>query len=299
MILQGSVYSKNRKNLKKMPNEHEKRSTAESGLQEKNSVYDFLYQDVHRIGSFLSQFDPNGHLQSSTRSNSLSQNRSASEDKSLTGKLPIVAEGKVANSHSNSEFNKNDSSKTYDPLWQNSLALLDYLEQRNLINKNILNSHIGQFVLVTGKLVILDIGFIQRILKDTSLKKTVVQNAAGGKNNKSSMNLGIEIFGSIPAAIQAHLHSPDISAWSTLKSEGLSLSTDDLHLKHGPSIAGEWNILGIIDALPMNDEPDISRYPLFLRNFNEFFGEIKKLCGRPSNYFGITPLLVFRKVTGN
>ena len=50
-------------------------------LPEKSSVYDFLYHDVNRINSFLSQFDPNGLLQSSTSLGSNSQIRSASATK--------------------------------------------------------------------------------------------------------------------------------------------------------------------------------------------------------------------------
>ena len=38
-----------------------------------DSVYDFLYCDTRRIGSFLAQFDVSGHLQQVTASDSISK----------------------------------------------------------------------------------------------------------------------------------------------------------------------------------------------------------------------------------
>lgn len=277
---------------------------AESDLQGKNSVYDFLYHDVHRIGSFLSQFDPNGHLQSSTRSNSLSQNRSASEDKSLTGRLPAIAEGKTTNSHSNSEINKNDSSKTYDPLWQNSLALLDYLEQNNLINRDLHKSRIGQFVLISGKLFMFDMEYMQELIQKPTLKKSFIDGYIAGRvNRKEAMHeasVVLDVLATLPGSIQCRLLGNGFSTWSTLQTSGLSLSADDLLLKHGTCIGGEWYMLGILDAIPDNgSQVDLSFLPLMQKGLADFSSSIRPEFGRSSDYFGITPLLVFREVSGN
>jgi hypothetical protein len=40
----------------------------------------------------------------------------------------------------------------YDPLWANALALLDYLEQRNLFAHDLAQAGIGQLVLSSGYL---------------------------------------------------------------------------------------------------------------------------------------------------
>ncbi|AEJ02198.1 hypothetical protein Nit79A3_2426 [Nitrosomonas sp. Is79A3] len=289
-----------------MQNEHEQRSNEGSDLPEKNSVYDFLYHDIQRIGSFLSQFDPNGHLQSSINSSYLSQSRSASSEKSITAKLPAIAEGKTTTGHGNAEVNNNGSSRTYDPLWQNSIALLDYLEQRNLIGRDIMQSHIGQFVLVSGKLFMFDMGFMQKLTQGTMLKKAFVSGYTGAevnknnKNSKAEVETVLEVLASLPGSIQARIIGDGFSVWSTLRAEGLSLSTDDLHLKHGPNIAGSWNVLGILDALPDNDTiADFSFLPPFQLSLANFSNLIRPTFGRSSDYFGITPLLVFREVTGN
>jgi hypothetical protein len=283
-----------------MPSEHAPKSNEESGPPEKNFVYDFLYHDVHRIGSFLSQFDPNGYLQSSTSSNSLSQNRTASSERSITGKLPALVEGKTAQEYSNSEINNDDTSRTYDPLWQNSLAFLDFLEQKDLINKSILNSHIGQFVLVSGKLFMFDMGFMQKLVHGKVLKQSIISSITGANNTKTEANLTMEIFAALPGSIQARLIGEDFSIWSTLRPDGLSLSTDDLLLKHGSFISGSWNILGILDALPDNDIPiDFSFLPGIQIGLADFSKIIRPQFGRSPDYFGITPLLVFREVSGN
>ena len=38
--------------------------------------------------------------------------------------------------------------------------------------------------------------------------------------------------------------------WTSLKEDALIVSAADLTLKHGTAIAGTWNMLGILDALP-------------------------------------------------
>lgn len=284
-----------------MPNKYEQKLNEASDLPGKNSVYDFLYHDAYRIGAFLSQLDPNGLLQSITNNTSTNQGEKSSSTGDIkTGLMPVVS-SKVSETKSANSATEIGSARTYDPLWQNSLALLDYLQQGNLINKNILNSHIGQFVLISGNLFMLDMGIIQSLLTKTGLKQVTINNAAeNGEENKAHTQLGMEIFCILPASIQAFLIGTNFSVWSTLQPEGLSLSTDDLHLKHGPSIAGNWNILGILDALPVNStSSDISAYPEILQKFDEFFTMTRSQFGRPPNYFGITPLLVFRKVSGN
>nr|VFK16169.1 MAG: hypothetical protein BECKLFY1418C_GA0070996_102125 [Candidatus Kentron sp. LFY] len=45
--------------------------------QEKDSIFDFLYHDVDRINSFLSQFNDVGYLQGSTEQKSFSSGNSS------------------------------------------------------------------------------------------------------------------------------------------------------------------------------------------------------------------------------
>ena len=52
-----------------------------------DSVYDFLYHDARRVGSFLAQFDDAGHLQQVTQGDTAAKGRRASYKLEVTGDL--------------------------------------------------------------------------------------------------------------------------------------------------------------------------------------------------------------------
>ena len=53
------------------------------------------------------------------------------------------------------------------------------------------------------------------------------------------------------------------------------VNLDDLGLRYGSFIDGEWNIVGVIGIMD----------------------EIRKAAGRPHQAYGITPLVIYRTVT--
>src|SRR4029077_11736169 len=59
--------------------------------------------------------------------------------------------------------------RTYDPLWRNALMLLDWLEEADLINRDITKTSIGQFVIVSGDLSVLNAA----IMRDTWVSPTL------------------------------------------------------------------------------------------------------------------------------
>lgn len=282
-----------------------KESTQVSDHLEKNSVYDFLYHDVKRINSFLSQFNPNGLLQSSTILDSNSQTQSTSSTNGLKVKLPAVVEGDKNKSDQTSEIIKEELSKTYDPFWQNSLAFLDYLVQNQLLNEDINKSNIGQFVLLSGKLFMFDVSFFQKVLMKSHSKQSFIGGFVGASTNsktaKNDAHEFLDVIDALPNSIQARLVAEDFSTWSTLYADGLSLSPDDLLLKHGFIISGEWKVLGILDALPDHDNTneDYSFLPDFQRILANYSNILRPKFGRDTSSYGITPLMIFRKVSGN
>jgi hypothetical protein len=64
-------------------------STKSNAADESDSsahfVLDFLYYDSRRIGSYLSQFEPDGHLQSVTRGKSGSKGKKETATKEAKG----------------------------------------------------------------------------------------------------------------------------------------------------------------------------------------------------------------------
>jgi hypothetical protein len=59
--------------------------------------------------------------------------------------------------------------RTYDPLWRNGLILRDWLEEADLINRDITKTSIGQFVIVSGDLSVLNAA----IMRDTWVSPTL------------------------------------------------------------------------------------------------------------------------------
>lgn len=282
-----------------MSTEQKKKSSEESGLQEKNSVYDFLYHDVNRIGSFLAQFDPYGHLKNLVRSMSTTETANSTTNCNASIAVPMFGEAGLSGDLGTEQTSLDGSSMTYDPLWQNSLAFLDYLHQKNMINNNILESRISQFVLVSGKLFLFNMNVLQELSKGKLVKQLMLLGAQRSGGTKNDADLGIEIIGKLPGSIQAIFFGADFSIWSTLLSKGLSISVDDLVLKHGPYISGDWNILGILDAMPDDNGelPDDFTFSPFQKGLISFTSDIRPHYGRPSNSYGMTPLLIFREVS--
>jgi hypothetical protein len=80
-------------------------------------------------------------------------------------------------------------------------------------------------------------------------------------------------------------------------------------LKHGVAIAGLWNILGVLDALPDEGENSqvymtdqliaaISLGAIGAQIVGPLAPAVRLLLGRPGTAYGTTPLLIFREVSG-
>jgi hypothetical protein len=61
--------------------------------------------------------------------------------------------------------------RSYDPLWANALALLDYIEKTKLPVRDLTSAEIGEFVLLSGPLWIVDTAMLKAIVETPTLKK--------------------------------------------------------------------------------------------------------------------------------
>ena len=271
-------------------------SNGVSAPTERSSVYDFLYHDPRRIASFLSQFTQYGQPQSLSRSESTGEN--ASTRNVVTGKAIILAgSGETAASESASQA----LTTTYDPLWQNALALLDYLHQRRLIQRDVARARIGQFVLVQGELDVVNLGTLGRAWNESSFKKLALAAAgvAPGKRkgqHRDEVEAGLSFIKLLPHSIHATLRGV-VSVWCCLQSAGMVVSADDLLLKHGVIVQGSWTLLGILDAGPdlrptASESSGVDDLVDLMRSLAP---AARKLLGRPSDHYGVTPLLIFRE----
>lgn len=300
---------------------HEKILSVGSDPQENNSVYDFLYHDARRIASFLAQFDKHGHLTGLVRTSGVSETAGTIYGVAGGVGIPTVANLSASGGNSVLETDSDQAAKTYDPLWQNSLALLDYLTQRNLIHRDLKTAKLGQFALVTGRLIVMDVAMIRAVIVSkrgaAQIAKSIQEDEIkkqkeSGKPAKSKKDQDLEfaltaemiqgMFQSFPSAVVMHLIGDEFGIWSSLIPEGLSVSVDDLLLKHGGAPAGEWSVVGIIDALP-NAEP-LKTDPYFeddtsSQGIATLFTNLRPKIGRPDKAYGMTPLLIFREAIGH
>ncbi len=287
-------------------------STA-SGRQESDSVFDFLYHDPLRIASFLGQFDPSGVAQSLKRTDQTARTSTDGSSDSIKLSAGVIS-GNLGGQIGFSEGAQHGSERTYDPLWSNARAFLDYLEQKSMVERDILEARIGQFVLFKGDLSISDLTLLKEAWKLPQMRKLFgVEDAPVSKHRNSSAKLNnepntnafaLDILSILPHSVQATVSSSLTSVWANLKPDCLATEPSDLTLKHGHAIPGTWSILGILDAQPQllpdaevqASEGDAAQAANIL--FRMLAPVTRNIMGRPLDAFAVTPLLVFREVTG-
>ncbi len=300
------------------------------GVQGSNLVFDFLYHDARRIASFLAQFETYGVLQQVRTTETAARLGTTKAGASAGLDVPLLAKGGLSVDGTVTDEERDAAERSYDPLWTNARTLLNYLADREMIVRDLRRAGIGQFVLVAGNLAAFDLGLFKEAWKLPAVKEVVlrgIQSAeqsanapnrherrkqATGKSQSSrhsESEMGFEMLKIMPHTIQATIRQDDWTVWSSLRDDSLVVPASELLLKHGVGIAGEWHMLGILDAQP--DEPDdlsqtyVLDQLLAAMSLGGMAGQIvgqlgpavRLMLGRPSNAFGMTPLLIFRDVS--
>lgn len=224
-----------------------------------NSVYDFLYHDARRIAAFLAQFETYGVLQGIKSQESVGRSSTTKASANAGVDIATLAKGGMAIDGTFTDEDRDAAERTYDPLWRNAIALLDYLAERELIVRQIKGARIGQFVLMTGQLAAFDVGILREAWKLPAIKKSIVANAsAQEKANSSSPSMNrydrrkanlprtdqpsdteaaLELIPLLPHSVQGAITAGDITAWFNLREESLVISSSELLLKHGIGVA--------------------------------------------------------------
>lgn len=314
-------------------------SAEEQDEQKNNSVYDFLYYDKQRVGSFLAQFSDAGHLQQIRESESASKGAKRGF-KVGAGATVMGTGGNLSFDRSPGEYGSEATERTYDPLWTNALEFLKSLAERKLINRNVTGARIGQFVLASGALSITDMPLLRKIWEVPAMKAAMVAQfqavlaaqlaqiagqpqpppqpqpnpAPAPPQAQPQMPLQMqaamapaimEILTIVPQFLQATIDGQGYSVWCGLADDWLIGTSADFALKHGYEIAGEWALLGIVDALPGALPTAINIPPVAFGvpqnqgpNARNLSVAARTSFGRSAEAYGVTPLLIFRKVTG-
>lgn len=294
--------------------------------QTTDSVFDFLYHDGRRIASLLAQFDPSGHLQSVSKGRSAEEGRDSDASLEQTGSFPAIYSAKHNTKEQVRRSHAEEIQRIYDPMWSNARALLDTLDERGLIQRDLVDAETGQLVLISGELSILDLKLISGMWSMNSVQKMIEMGLPQlpkykkgqretpemraalrmAKQAKEEMELNFKLFmdliPALPHATQVQVSDEQgRRVWCTVNAEGLSMSASDISLKHGINVPGTWALLGILDALPDQVSTDVRQQSadgseMVAKLYESMVPVLRNFLGRPEDAFGVTPLLVFREV---
>lgn len=316
-----------------MSRNDETASGAERDEPTTDSVYDFLYQDVRRIASFLGQMDPSGHLTSLKQTESAETGSGMKSAANVSGGV-VVARGGASFEDQRNAVEREGLERTYDPLWANALTFLDMLDERGMIQRAVQSARIGQFVLIRGSLMLLDMGAMKAAWDIPAVKKAVLNGMNNPANTTNAGQSGVSpsnrkqrraaqqqtaldntelLFAMLklmPHPIQARLLSSEADVWCCLNDDAIVGRASDLMLKHGVLIAGEWSMVGVLDAFPFDPDATTDNGQPIVEMLAAVTGTqvgqlvanlaplARSLLGRPPGSFGVTPLLIFREISG-
>lgn len=276
------------------------------------SVFDILYADERRIASLLSQMGNEGVLKELTRLTEVASDASGGFDL------------KVAKMDTK-EGERRSLSRTFDPRWLLPLLFLD--KAADNIHREIGSATIGSLILVKGKLFITDVGVIKEMWNSPAMKKHIIKSMvetvddsnAGNRHERraskktkqdtTEQEALLEIMPHMPHSPQVNIITGDQAVWATIDPEHLIGTVQDLILKHGPKVAGEWSLVGIYDAKPFSEEDhgfmdtdDMIAIGALQESLwkvaLDLAMPVRQALGRPFLSHGATPLLIFRELAG-
>jgi hypothetical protein len=213
--------------------------------------------------------------------------------------------------------------RVYDPLWSNALTLLDYLYAADLISHDIATTYIGQFVIVSGDLSVLNAAVLRETwanFRALSIKQAAEKarakwdaDPANVKLNKqartraldeakANAEINFDNLKYYPHSINCEIKGNGFSVWSPLREEGITGAASDISLMHGSEVPGTWHLLGVLDALPSPIPAQETVLPSetpqhFAPTIRNFANTARTLLGRSPEAYGMTALLLFREVT--
>jgi hypothetical protein len=276
--------------------------------EKSDSVFDFLYVDNRRIGLYLSQFSQFGNL------TNLVESVATTDTSRVEGSFGISST-KVG-THVDTVA-QTGVQRHYDTQWTAPLSFLEEIQARQMLKRELQEARVGDLVILPGTLTLANMRVFARTFEASSKifdepshdprqrhKRQQLRQAATSPPPFSS-SAGLQMLASFEQPIFMVFQAARDRLWSTIDPESLIGSEMDLHLKHGLTVAGTWHVVGILDCLPAGSSAatlDIGRIcgdaaNEFSEAFKGILVEHRMLMGRPSTYYGITPLIIMRQVS--
>lgn len=273
-------------------------SNAEQGSPSEEYLCDYLYMDTQRLAHYYSQLSEHGLVTQAKHTS-----RSGGNETSELNAGPRFLGGSLKQGKSSEE----SVELQVDPALRRPQETLDALFSAGYLHKGL--SAVGKLCLLEGLLTVIDLRLMKELwpyvgnmlakqqtdgITSTKVKK---QKIAEIKSDFAPLS---EILQRLPHSIQGSIQDTEgQSSWYTLKPEFLTVNPEDLVFKCGCDIPGIWKVVCIVDAYP--DLAYKADHSEFFANdlevaMRQMMGGMQSAFGRPSNRWGITPILIFRKV---
>lgn len=214
--------------------------------QTTSNLVDFLYIDIERIDSLISQLQQ-GTLRSISKTIGTTQGYSSFSKLKLGAK---VIEGETSRTESNN--NNELSTENYDPYHSKIIEVLNLLNLELISSEQSYSAKLG---IITGGITIRDLSTFSNILP-VMLKHP----STFGKLDKSTQNnlkAMKDFIDCTPSTIDITIHSEKGFISGTINPGNLLLSMPDLLKNFGTALPGKWIIIGIFDTMSKNDNPQL------------------------------------------
>lgn len=264
-----------------------------------NSLYDFIYINHEALSLYNAQLDKDGLLTHQVVTKSVGD-----QFKSQVGGSVKVFSG----SHEEQSTIAESTQSNFDASRAMPLNVIRELNHRGLIQNDIEQAKLGQIVLFSGRLQIIDYALMASIVRPaTQIHVNEMPNKTPlEKQNRKAKQAELEglsnLIEQMPKLIQFRLFDDSRSAWGTISSGNLMVHSLDFVMKHVVTVPGQWHILAVLDALPdgapeMEIDEAAFKYMTELETgYVETFIHMRGMMGRRLEEYGVSPLAIFRKV---
>lgn len=274
-------------------------------------LYDFIYADVRRIYSYLSQIDPSGVV------TAIKEVTSESDTNGIDGELNVkVVRATLKGLSANSQSLEHQFDATPTLPW----SLINHLDSLGYLNSDLHQTPIGGLVHLKGALTLADVRLMREAwrpliewwyIETEQILQNQIKAAKGEaiRELKTQLDLlnqkvkyeraSTELLEKLPHTVNMTLTCDEDKCWSFLSPQNFLFDPEDILLKHGTNISGVWHMVAIVDAEPQFDVVDPGPW-LAEGNFQDLMVRVTNIFkfrfGRPAGHYGVTPIAIYRTV---
>ena len=202
---------------------------------EENCLYDFIYINHDVLEFYNAQLDKDGLLtQSVVTHSSEDQNK-----QNLKGGLAVFSGGVE-----NSSNIKSSRQNSFDTSKNMPLSVIRELNARGLIRDNIEQTKLGQVVLFSGRMQIVDLALMNSMVKPSmEMQLAAMHNSTEAHRRKrrekeAEIKSTAAMMESLPKLLQIRVFDDEKSVWCAVRHDDMLPNTSALALKHDVTIPG-------------------------------------------------------------